>query len=263
MHMHPSRTALVTGGTKNDVDAMAVLVLNIKKTNPHLADEIVIFHDGITAKDQSAIQKIFPVRFIRYHCPVSRLRLLRNKTIRYFSPMVFCKFECFKLLSDYDTVIWTDYDILIQGDISGILTGTNSFAVICNKETSLQKMFYSSIRKKNMDEYDLDGHSVTTPLFVLHKSIGDYITYYHWCYNTLSEYSKYLYLPEQCIFTMLVQKYNIAYDEIDMKRYCTHPSQADDSVLILHAYGQPKFWNGLKHAEWEKYFQEWISFKKG
>ena len=44
------KTAVVTGGTSNDVPAMACLVMNIKDTNPGLADEIVIYHDGISEK---------------------------------------------------------------------------------------------------------------------------------------------------------------------------------------------------------------------
>lgn len=47
------KTAVVTGGTSNDVPAMACLVMNIKDTNQGLADEIVIYHDGISKKEST------------------------------------------------------------------------------------------------------------------------------------------------------------------------------------------------------------------
>ena len=95
------KTAVVTGGTSNDVPAMACLVMNIKDTNPGLADEIVIYHDGISEKDQRLINRIFPTRFILYESPFKDVMNFGDVVTKYFSPMVFCKYECFKLLDDY------------------------------------------------------------------------------------------------------------------------------------------------------------------
>lgn len=39
---------LVTGGTGKDIDAMAVLALNMKDKTPGLADEMAILHDGVS-----------------------------------------------------------------------------------------------------------------------------------------------------------------------------------------------------------------------
>lgn len=255
--------AIVTGGTKNDVDAMAVLALNLKNTNKDLADELVIFHDGISAQKQKVMQQIMPIRFIKYKCPLSWFKLVRNKTIRYFSPMVFCKFELFRLLEDYETVIWTDYDVLIKDSIREIGEENESFSVLVNHDVPLEDMFYKSISTVNMSEYDLNGESICTPLIVMNRSIKNYMEYHKWCYKCAEKYMKYLYLPEQCIFTMLVQKYGLKYRELDMEVYCMHPKDKTDKTKILHAYGQPKFWSGLKNEEWEGYNKIWKEMRDG
>jgi lipopolysaccharide biosynthesis glycosyltransferase len=251
------KTAIVTGGTKNDVDAMAVLALNLQDVSPNLADKLIIYHDGISKKKQDLIQNIMPTKFVRYKCQINWFKMMSNRTIRYFSPMVFCKFECLRLLEEYDSVIWTDYDIVIRDNIEELKYKDAPINVIVNKDTKLKEMFYPTIKEAKTIEFDLEGDSVTTPLFIVKKELHNYMEYYNWCYDMTRKYIKHLYLPEQCIWTMLVQKFNLQYDELDMEMYCYHPNDATEKTKILHAYGQPKFWNGLDNEQWNRYYEEW------
>lgn len=253
------KTALVTGGTGKDIAAMAVLALNIKETNSSWIDELVIFHDGIRKQDKDVMNCIFPVRFERYKCPVSRLKLFQNKSVRYFSSMVFCKYECFRLLDDYDMVIWSDYDVLIKEDISEIAGGTKNFRIVVNEDEILRNMFFKSIEKYDMSEYDMNGKCICTPLFALKKGLCEYKEYYQWCYEMTKRYIRDLYLPEQCIMTMLVQKYKLSLDTIDRNVYAVHPKEDHPEAKILHAYGPSKFWSGLDNDQWNGYYQQWLS----
>jgi len=40
-----------------------------------------------------------------------------------------------------------------------------------------------------------------------------------------------------------------------------HPNDKElaDNAKIIHAYGQPKFWNGLSNEQWNKNYQMWIA----
>lgn len=257
------KTAVVTGGTKKDIDAMAVLAINIQKISPGLADEMVIFHDGISEEEQSLFQEIMPAKFVRYRCPVSGIKMYLNKTIRYFSPMVFCKYECFRLLSQYETVMWTDYDVVIRESVDELKRTGYDFNAIINSETKLADMFYPSVAKIDMGRYQMDGVCITTPLLVLHNTLKNYEQYTQWCYDVTRKYMKYLYLPEQCIMTLLVQNFGIDCHGLDMKRYCLHPTKALPETKILHAYGQPKFWNGLDNADWKSYHEVWRRLAQG
>lgn len=255
-------TAIVTGGTKRDVDAMAVLAINIQEMTPRVADELIVFHDGISLIDQKAITSIMKTRFIRYKCPINWIRLISNKTIRYFSPMVFCKYECFNLLEEYDIVIWTDYDILIREDISELRALKDNMAFVINEDTSLKQMFYPSISKKDMQEYNLEAHSITMPLFVLKRELDNFKLLYDWCYRKTCELLPYLYLPEQCIVSLMMQEFNLQYEELSSQIYCMHPKDALACTKILHAYGQPKFWSGLHNEMWELYHNKWLNIRE-
>lgn len=248
---------LVTGGTKKDIDAMAVLAINVRDKTPRIADEMVVFHDGVSEEIQSKFQKIMPTRFIKYRCPIPKWKLWQNKIIRYFSPMVFCKYECFRLLEEYDKVIWSDYDVVIKKDISELLSGSQACSFGCDKETSLRQMLYPKINEKKYGVYNLNGNAICTPLFLLDKKIGDYHKYISCCYEWTERYIRDIYLPEQCIFTMIVQRFGLRYNEIDKNIYVVHPKDDKEDVKILHAYGQPKFWNGLENPLWNEYHEQW------
>ena len=122
------KTAIVTGGTKNEFSAMAVLALNIKDKCPNIADELVIFHDGVSEKEQKKVQEIFPTRFIKYNSPFVNKPGFTESIKNYFTFMLFCRYECWNLLDDYSTVIWTDYDILILNNIEELKIRQNHCA---------------------------------------------------------------------------------------------------------------------------------------
>ena len=52
------RRVLVTGGTYDDVAPIATFVINIAKTNGHLFDEIVIFHNGTNGEECNALNSM-------------------------------------------------------------------------------------------------------------------------------------------------------------------------------------------------------------
>lgn len=254
--------ALVIGGTKKDWEAMAVFLLNFKMVMPNTVEDIIVFHDGITKKQQKLMNNVSKIKFVRYICPISKLKCLKNKSVRYFSRMVFCKYECFRLLKEYDFVVWSDYDVVLKESIAEIIDTQCGFKTVCNEEIPLRENLLKKITNRDILKYDLLAESICTPLFVLHRNIGDYTNYYSWCYKQTKKYINDLYLPEQAIISMLVQKYNIDYEKIDRRVYCSHPSNDKQDIKVLHAYGQPKFWNGLDNKIWNNYYQKWQEMKE-
>jgi hypothetical protein len=143
------KSALVTGGTAKDVPAMASLLLNINAINKNLTDDIIIFHDGITLKDQKIMNKICPVKFYQYQYPYG-VQDFGDVITNYFSTMVFCKYECFKLLNEYSTVIWTDYDVVILSSIDELLIPVQSgFRMMPDIKNTLGSMFFQNIEPKD------------------------------------------------------------------------------------------------------------------
>lgn len=251
------RTAIITGGTCKDVSAMGTLAINIKDVVPDLADELIIFHDGIKKKEQQIIQSIFPTRFYQYSFSIDFISMRKNRSLRYFSPMIFCKYECFRLLEQYERIIWTDYDVVILKDLQELTESKSGFQIVEDR-AALKRMFLPNIDEIDLSEYDLERKGVCTPLFVVTREIGDYQKIYKWCVDATTKYAAYIDLPEQCIISMMLQKLSLPYVGLSDKLYAVHPQYYDGEASIIHAYGRPKFWEGLYNEQWEGYYQRWL-----
>ena len=146
------KTVIVTGGTHKDVSAMGVLALNLKEIAPGLADEMIIFHDGIRKKEQQIIKEIFPTVFYKYSFPINFRTRRKNRSLRYFTQMLFCKYECFRLLEQYDRVIWTDYDVVILKNLKELLKNEEGFQIVEGRNP-LKEMFLPRVCEIDMSEY--------------------------------------------------------------------------------------------------------------
>lgn len=246
---------IVTGGTKTDAAAMAVFAINIKETNADVFDKLVIFHNGIKKRDRERIQAIFNTEFIRYEYP----RKSRNDTVMsYFSTMVFCKYECLRLLDRYDVVVWSDYDVTIEGSLKEITTFSNNCLNVIEADRSIRRMFYKEINEQRLKKYDLTRNGILMSLFAISNKLPSYNQIYQWCYQKTAEYDGDIWLPEQCVFSLALQEFDIAYSCIEEKRYACHPQDAVGGESVLHAMGQPKFWNGLDNEHWNRMYQSWL-----
>ena len=250
------RRALVTGGTKDDVAPIAVFIKNIKETNSHLFDEIVIYHDGIKTKDQELIKSIYNTRFIEY---TYKPKTKNDEVLSYFSRMVYCKYECFALLSDYDEVVWSDYDVVVQEKLDEFCTINDDEFNILTCSDKLKTMLYKDIENHDILKYDLESDGVGTPLFALSNKLEKDNEIYDWCYKKTTEWGEDLYLPEQCIFSLAVQEFDIKLNRFDFSEYACFPTKTKGGEKIIHAAGPVKFWNGLKNDTWNRLYQEWLS----
>lgn len=248
------KRALVTGGTKNDVAPMAVFVINIKETNADLFDEIVIYHDGISKKDRKLINEIFPTRFIEYHYPNKS----RNEgVLSYFSELLFCKYECFALLKDYDEVVWSDYDVVVLGSLEQICNAKAGCINVMTCDNLLKTMFFKEIKSKEILKYNLEVDGIPTPIFTIARTLGDYESIHKWCYEKTNAWDEDIYYPEQCVFSLAFQEFGIEAEKYPYEIYACYPTKAKGGEIIIHAAGQPKFWNGLNNDKWNEMYGVW------
>ncbi len=248
------KRALVTGGSADQVAAIATFVINIKETNPNLVDEIVIFHDGIKKSDQKRIQSIFPTRFIYYTSPFKNTDKFGTVVTEYFSLMVFCKYECLKLLSEYSAILWSDYDVVVQDKLDDLFeTTANSI-----KTMSIESVFYQL--HNPVSEYNMDAPAMATGIFVFFDTLPYTEKLYSYCIEKTIQYAENLFCPEQAVFSFMIQEFGLSFDIIDNNIYVVHPKNTElaQQAKILHAYGHPKFWNGLHNDDWEKYYSQWL-----
>ena len=253
------KSALVLGGTSNMAFAMGVLLLSLKATNPKFTDDIIIFHDGISSADMAALNSIYKIRFERYTLPFREKLKLDDAIRRVFTDMVFCKYECFRLLDEYSTIIWMDYDMIISGNVSELtepVAGGARFILARTIGSNLAETCDESL----VDMLDCVG--VHSSVFALYDSLADYNKIYEWCIEATEKYAESLYLPDQLIFSLLLKRFNLSVYPLPFDLYSPHPTMAgrvwDQYVKIWHTYGNEKFWNGIDHDGWNSYFDEWL-----
>ena len=246
--------AVVFGLTVDHVFAVACVMMDLKSLSVDMFDEVVIFHDGIKEKDMHILQSILPTRFIRYDFPLSA-RVLDSRSVQQFTKMVFTKFECLRLLDEYKNVMWLDYDMVIQQDISNLFSPCVSGIKMMPGGMPVRDQLLEAV-----SEYDMNAEGICACIFVFQETLLNYKECYRFCYEKLEEYVEVLYMPEQAIFDFMIQAYSLNPLAIDSHIYSPHPSdlQHATQAKIIHSYGQPKFWNGLYNKQWEKNYDEWL-----
>jgi FkbM family methyltransferase len=249
-------TAVVFCLTANMAFALGCVLLDLKKHSPNLADEVVVFHDGITAQDQNVLRTLFPTRFITYDFPVKKVSPFQDFMLWHFTEMVFAKFECFRLLDEFRSVVYLDYDLVIRNDISELLSPCESGLKLLPSTMSVAEgLFYP------ISAFDMDAQSTLACVIVFHDNLANYRRLYDWCYEKTCEYASALKFPEQAIFDFMMQTFHITPTPLDPHIYCCHPQDTDNlgKAKIVHVWGQPKFWNGWHFPEWDETYTKWIS----
>lgn len=247
--------AIVFGLTADHIFAVACVMLDLKRLCPDLADEIVIIHDGVSVGDQRILGSILPARFIRYEFPLKSRNVLESSSVRQFTKMVFTKFECLRLLDDYKNVMWLDYDMVIQQGIAELFLPTEGGIRMMPGGLAVRGQLLQSV-----DEYDMDAEGICACIFVFQDNLKNHKAMHQFCYEKLEKYAELLYMPEQAIFDFMIQEFKLNPIPIDVKVYSPHPTDATyaPQAKIIHAYGQPKFWNGLVNDQWNRNYQTWL-----
>ncbi len=247
--------AVVFGLSSNHIFAVACVMLDIKKLSPSLIDEVVVIHDGISKKDQRILRSILPSRFIRYDFPLNSSRVLDARSVQQFTKMVFAKFECLRLLDDYKNIMWLDYDIVIKDDISDLFSACNTGIKMMPGGLPVRGQLHEPV-----GEYDMNAEGVCGGLFVFQENLPNYLELHRFCYEKLDKYADILYLGEQAIFDFMIQEFGLKPVPIDGRIYSAHPSDQKNAAQakVIHAYGQPKFWNGLHNDQWNENYSIWL-----
>lgn len=255
--MNKKNLAIVFGITSNLTFAMANVILGLKKYSSDLADDIIIYHDKICQKDQEILKSILPCKFIKYEFPIKDVSGFNEAYFKRFSELAYSRYECFSLLNEYQNVMWLDVDILLQRDISSLLSyAENGFGILAplSKESKLRGQLFNAI-----NDYDMNGKAYSSGTFIIRDNLKNYENMADWCYKKTLQYSEHLLLPDQAILNFLIQEFDIDVKQIELDKYCFHPrNKGYKEAYILHTYSCQKFWNFYSIKEWNKNYKDWV-----
>ncbi len=258
--MPKKKTAIVMGGTKEYAFAMATFLLSVIEKSGRFFDDCVIFHDGVSQAEQDALRQITPIRFISYECPFQDISRFAQTVSKLYSPMVFCKLECLKLLCDYETVIWFDYDMIANYDLSELAVPVSG-GVKMILVPRLDEHFHRPLYHPELESF-AHIYGMHAGVFALHDTIGAYDAMYQYCIDIGNLYAEDLFLPEQILLAMMRHRFQLTVYPLPFQLYSPHPSQKgkiwDPYVRLWHAYGKDKFWNTLPDETWDTYHRQWL-----
>ena len=189
-----------------------------------------------------------------YKPPISWTKLWGSKAIAYFSPLVLAKFEGFKLLASFSTVVWLDYDILITKPISELWKRKDFDIAYPGSSQPAGNGFTTPPA-----DLDKQQEGMSAGIMVFRDSFPEFENVAGSLYKLFSKHFSDLYYPEQAVFDVYFQMhFGFKYWRLDEK-FGAFPGNESHSNAILHAYGSKKFWDGVESELWDNYYLEWLS----
>jgi lipopolysaccharide biosynthesis glycosyltransferase len=189
-----------------------------------------------------------------YKPPVNWTKLWGSRAIAYFSPLVLAKFEGFSLLSVFPTVVWLDYDIVIQNPLNELWTKGNFDLAYAGSGQPMSNGF--TVPPIGLDP---EREGMSAGVMVFRSTFVGNRTATLDLYGLFSKEYSSLYYPEQAIFDLYFlshQKY--LHWKLD-DRFLSSPGSKSPKNLIVHGYGSTKFWNGLQNDSWSDHYDEWLA----
>ncbi len=256
------RLAFLLGITGNLGFAAGNVALGINKYMRGGDYDIVIYHSGLKSADAAAFERVPNVRLVPFEFRQSFVasmleRLPRQSRFKDAAHlMCFCHFEAFRLLREYENVVWLDADISIQASIDEI-TDFSPFGITSDEPWTVQNNFTHAI-----PGYDMHTLGVCTAVMAVNDTLP-YEALYSWCYEKAVEYSRYLVNPDQGIINIALQEFGIDYKLMPLKTWqCISWRDEANVAKIVHFGTTKKVWNDphLCNAfpEWYRTHLEWL-----
>jgi len=253
------RKICVCYGLTSDMEfAAGVSILNFVNLHGSEDFDFVIYSDSRLPKLVAALaSRDINVRVVVFRPPVTWLELYSSRAVSYFSPLVLSKFEIFKQLGAYSRVIWLDFDIVIIKKLNVLYSDVDFDFGYVPSGMNIRSGFIEPPPMVNLETLEKDGLSagllIANNDFPGHTDVTDAL------YQGYREHAQNLYYPEQAILDLLLDKAPIKRLILDARIYCSDPDNQSEDTLILHSWGERKFWNGRENLIWSGYYDDWKS----
>ncbi len=275
--------ALITGGTSNLAGPAGVFYLSLKSMSPNLwnsSDKYFMTSSELNSDNQRALEKMgviveeFDTNSLKVNNP--------SKYFRYFTIGILSKFQAFLKADDYFQSIWFDSDQLNTRDLTDIVctckkndffitgsdvVGGNGFSNFSKFPSNLLKYLESNPCDFNLPLITGNFFGITDINQSWPEKLRGKMIHSH----ALELYEKLqsdIYGGEQGIIYILIQKYFEKIKRLNSELFTPHPKEWPiDNLLkvelssrpyFIHAYSQPKFWNGLDYPLFDHYYDSWL-----
>jgi lipopolysaccharide biosynthesis glycosyltransferase len=168
------------------------------------------------------------------------------------SKIAFSRFNCFKKLYQYTNVLWLDSDLLILGDISPLLDyGRDGISMFPHSGIPMSVSF-----AKDVPGFNMEKECFNDGLFVISNALQDSVKIADWCFSATSKFEEYI-NSDQAVFNLMLQEFNLEVTPLPEKYNC-HPNRRGPDSVIVHPWGNQKYWKGLQDPFWDRMYRSWV-----
>ena len=249
------KSALVLGASSDQLFAVGTFLISLRKKMPEFTDDIIVFYDEISDEERRKFESFGNVHLRKYECPFADVAGLTYYVKELYTLMVYSKYECFRLLSEYECVIWMDYDMFVLDELYELLSPVKE---------GVRAIVTERITDSLAEECGLFSgeriNGIHSSVFALYDSLKSPMEIYDYCIKKTLELNEILRCPEQAVMSLAMQEFDVAVSPLDFRIYSnpfTQKSIYDRYVKIYHTFGARKFWNGIDYEPWNKCQMEW------
>ena len=259
-----SSRAVVMGITGNWAFAAGTVLLALRRHNPALNADIIVFCDGsLPTKDAHILQEL-GAQLVPF-TPVDAA--LTAEALSVFSPLSLAKFHCFDLLRHYESVVWLDSDILIQDSLEDLFTcGPLGLALEDPEFSDPPGAKPAQINLHGpVQGFDSKAHNLNSGVLVFRNDLPEPQALRQMCLDFVCAHAPLLRYPDQAAFNalaqMLLRQAPHCVQQLP-QHFNAHPrNPAATFAPVVHAFGAYKLWNdGLTATcfpEWQRDYARW------
>ena len=248
--------AVVLAADDKFAPALGAALLSLKKNSPKLfaLADFFVYTQDMSPQTRETLQKICPINFKDFVLPFSSADI---KTIAQYTELTLARYECFYMLADYQNVLWLDIDILVTGEIEGILDYGTAGIALAND----LNFFAFNFLKSPGGEYNLSRKNFNAGVLLLMDALKNYKEIGNWCYEHTLKWAPILRFPDQAVINAALQRFNLQPGVLPAD-FNAHPFSAPlpcYKAKLLHAMGKHKFWTDCPLPAWYQFYTQWQS----
>ena len=196
--------AVVMGITGNWAFAAGTVLLALRRHNPALNADIIVFCDGTLPAEDARILQGLGAQLVPF-TPIDAA--LTAEALSVFSPLSLAKFHCFDLLRHYESVVWLDSDILVQDSLEELFAFGPLALALEDPEFSDPPGAKPAQINLHGPVQDFDGgaNNLNSGIIVFRNDLPEPETLRQMCLDFVCTHGTLLRYPDQAAFNALVQ----------------------------------------------------------
>lgn len=249
---------------------IGTMIANIKAKCGETIDIFYLIHDGFSASDKEALQRIAGASVVKFQTFTKEdfisnlnafaktpLHLKNNKFLGRWTHMVYACFEGLKYLQECECIVYLDFDILLLQEITHlrdlkkqgfVLAARKGKTSIANTIPTYQGRF------QNINVFQ-------TPIIVYNDTLKNPQECYDFIYQISAQNP--LNINDQGTFSLLVLEKNLRIKDLGNRYVGSVLWRKNKNPILIHAYGaKNRFWNNRLcnqiWQEWNHYYQQWL-----